>query len=79
MKLSTSQVPTNLGQYGLPLIPESCVGGFGPVCEDGYGLLYCSIGDDMCKCLFRKLLLSPSINLFPQLLVTGSHAKAKPC
>lgn len=47
MKLSTSQVPTSLGQYGLPLIPESCVGGFGPVCEDGYGLLYCSIGDDM--------------------------------
>jgi carnitine O-palmitoyltransferase 1 len=47
MKLSTSQVPTNLGQFGLPLIPESCVGGFGPVCEDGYGLLYCSMGDDM--------------------------------
>jgi len=49
MKLSTSQVPTNIGSRGLSLVPESCLGGFGPVCQDGYGLLYCSIGDDMCK------------------------------
>lgn len=47
MKLSTSQVPTNIGHRGLSLIPESCLGGFGPACQDGYGLLYCSIGDDM--------------------------------
>lgn len=47
MKLSTSQVPTNIGHRGLSLVPESCLGGFGPVCQDGYGLLYCSIGDDM--------------------------------
>lgn len=51
MKLSTSQVPTNIGSRGLSLVPESCLGGFGPVCDDGYGLLYCSIGDDMCKFL----------------------------
>ena len=48
MKLSTSQVPTNIGNRGLSLVSESCLGGFGPVCQDGYGLLYCSIGDDMC-------------------------------
>ena len=49
MRLSTSQVPTSLGHLGLDLIPESILGGFGPACEDGYGVLYCSIGDNMCK------------------------------
>jgi len=49
MKLSTSQVPTDIGRRGLSLVPESCLGGFGPVCPDGYGLLYCSIGDDTCE------------------------------
>ncbi|ELU18942.1 hypothetical protein CAPTEDRAFT_226727 [Capitella teleta] len=46
-RLSTSQVPTTLGHLDLSLIPESIVGGFGPPSHDGYGLLYCCIGEHM--------------------------------
>jgi len=49
MKLSTSQVPTNVGSIGVPLVRERTLGGFGPVCHDGYGLLYVGVGDDLCK------------------------------
>jgi carnitine O-palmitoyltransferase 1 len=47
MKLSTSQVPTNIGNIGVPLVEESTVGGFAPVCHEGYGLLYDGVGDDL--------------------------------
>lgn len=47
MRLSTSQVPSNLGHLELDLIPESITGGFGPTCDNGYGVLYVSVGENM--------------------------------
>ena len=49
IRLSTSQVPSNLGHLELDLIPESITGGFGPTCDNGYGVLYVSVGENMCK------------------------------
>jgi len=45
-KLSTSQTPNQLVEYGVELSMKDCCGGFGAVCEEGYGICYVILGDD---------------------------------
>ncbi|CAH1792148.1 unnamed protein product [Owenia fusiformis] len=44
-KLSTSQTPTDIVKYNLPLDHNSLNGGFGPTAEDGYGIAYVVLDD----------------------------------
>uniref|UniRef100_A0A665UYQ4 carnitine O-palmitoyltransferase n=1 Tax=Echeneis naucrates TaxID=173247 RepID=A0A665UYQ4_ECHNA len=49
-RLSTSQTPVQQAElFDLVNYPEyiSCGGGFGPVADDGYGVSYCIVGDDL--------------------------------
>ena len=76
MKLSTSQVPTNLGSKAVPvpLLPESTLGGFGPTDPDGYGLLYVGVGDNLCEslCSLRENCTLVELNIL-LLLGTNEH------
>uniref|UniRef100_A0A8C2WMX8 carnitine O-palmitoyltransferase n=1 Tax=Cyclopterus lumpus TaxID=8103 RepID=A0A8C2WMX8_CYCLU len=48
-RLSTSQTPLQVEMFDIVNYPEyvSCGGGFGPVADDGYGVSYCALGDNM--------------------------------
>ena len=48
-KLSTSQTPTRVFDYGADYNYKTTCGGFGPACHDGYGISYVVYGDDLCK------------------------------
>ena len=49
-KLSTSQTPTKLWEYGAGHLDYwNLVGGFGPGSQDGYGVSYIVLGDDISK------------------------------
>ncbi|XP_075949741.1 carnitine O-palmitoyltransferase 1, liver isoform isoform X1 [Anarhichas minor] len=48
-RLSTSQTPMHVEMFDIVNYPEyvSCGGGFGPVADDGYGVCYCALGENM--------------------------------
>ncbi|XP_054454336.1 carnitine O-palmitoyltransferase 1, liver isoform-like isoform X2 [Anoplopoma fimbria] len=48
-RLSTSQTPLQVEMFDIVNYPEyvSCGGGFGPVADDGYGVSYCALGENM--------------------------------
>ena len=48
-KLSTSQTPTRTIELNADMDLKWVLGGFAPVCPDGYGVSYVQMGEDMCE------------------------------
>lgn len=48
-RLSTSQTPTRLADYDMPLDAQAISGMFAPSCPDGYGICYCVMGEDQSE------------------------------